>query len=143
MPDIKTVKASLTKDRIASLKKEDPEKYGRLPNEKVEAAVQYDFGSNPQEAATYFGADVVMRLLNFAISHPIQSKIRDMLSEGKTKAQIQAAIYDVANKKHVYKPGLAPSRKSAIEKEADRLKKLTPEERAKEKAKLLEMLEKM
>jgi len=143
MPKIEKVKASLTKDRVASLKKEDAQKYGFLPAEGVEAEVQYDFGATPEEAAKYFGADVVMRLLNFAISHPIQSKIRDMLAEGKKVAEIQAAIYDVANKKHIYKPGLAGPRKSAVEKEADRLKKLTPEQRAKEKAALLQMLDNM
>ena len=143
MPEIKTVKASLTKDRIASLKKEDNEKYGRLPNEGVEASVQYDFGATPAEAASYFGDKVVMRLLNFAISHPIQSKIRDMLAEGKSPAQIQAAIYDVANKKHIYKPGEGAVRKSAVEKEAERLAKLDPEARKREKEALLKILDSM
>jgi len=143
MPKIQKVKASLTKDRIASLKKEDPQKYGFLPADGVEAEVDYDFGATPAEAEKYFGAEVVMRLLNFAISHPIQSKIRDMLSDGKKKAEIQAAIYDTATKKHIYKPGLGGERKSPVEKEAARLKKLTPEQREKEKAALLELLESM
>lgn len=152
MPNIVKVKASLTKDKVASLKAaarkaekpEDRTKYDKLPDAGVgPIEIDYDFGANPTEAAAYFGNDVVMRLLNFAISHPIQSKIRDGLGEGKTATQIQAGIYDVANKKHIYKPGLAALRMSAVEKEAKRLGKLDPAARAKERQALLDMLDKM
>jgi hypothetical protein len=150
MPKLETVKASLTKDKVASLKAaarkaekpEDRTKYDKLPDAGVGPVdITYDFGATPAEAASYFGDKVVMRLLNFAISHPIQTKIRDGLAEGKTVTAIQAKIYDVANKKHIYKPGLSAVRMSAVEKEANRMKKLDPEQRKKERAALLAALD--
>lgn len=144
MPKVETVSASLTKEKVASLKREDAEKYARLPNEgtgKVE--VKYDFGANPAEAAKHFGDEVVMRLLNFAISHPIQSRIRDALiaglADGKPLAtivkEVQASIY--ADGKHVWTPGMSSPRKSPIEKEKDRLNKIEdPAKRAAEIAAL-------
>ena len=131
MPNIEVVSAALTKEKVAKLKEEDKEKYARLPEagtSKLE--VKYDFGANPAEAGRYFKDDVVMRLLNFAISHPIQSRIRDALvtglAEGKPIAAIQKEVQDsiFANGKHIWTPGMASPRTSAIEKEKDRLNKI-------------------
>jgi len=132
MPNVLAVKASVTKQKVASLKaQEDGDKYAKLPNAGIpEVGVQYDFGANPTEAEKYFGAEVVMRLLNFAISHPIQSKIRDGLiagvSEGKSVGEvvkaIQASLF--ANGKNVWIPGTASPRMSAVEKEKVRLNKI-------------------
>jgi len=151
MPNIQKVSASLTKEKVAALKEVDKEKYARLPNEgtgKVE--VEYDFGGSPEEAGKYFKPDVVMRLLNFAISHPIQSRIRDGLvaglADGKPVAtivkEIQASIY--ANGKHVWVPGMATARKSAVEKERDRLNKIEdPVKKAEEMDALRKLLAEM
>ena len=151
MPNIEQVKASVTKQKVAKLKEEDAEKYAKLPDAGIaEVTVDYDFGANPAEAAKYFGDEVVMRLLNFAISHPIQSKIRDGLiagiSEGKSPAvvvkAIQAALF--VDGKNVWIPGAAAVRKSATEKERDRLNKIEdPEKKAKEIAALKALLAEM
>ncbi len=152
MPKLVQVSAGLTKDRVATLKKENPEAYGKLPSDGIDKVeVTYDFGATPAEAGQYFTDDVIMRLLAFAISHPIQSKIRDGLATRVGKgmaipqavAEIQKEVYDVPGKKHVWKPGVSGPRKSAVEKLAATLKKKSPEAQAAEIKALQELLASM
>ena len=151
MPKVVAVEASLTKEKVADLKSDDKENnFTRLPEAGIpKVSINFDFGANPAEAGKYFGDDVIMKLLKFAISHPIQSRIRDGLAarcgKGMPVAQavkeIQAEVFNEATGAHVWKPGLGATRKSAVEKEAKRLKGLDPSKRKAEIEALTAMLE--
>ena len=144
--------ASLTKDKVASLKNKDAEKYAPLPDEGTGIIeIQYELGDTPKEAGDIFGKDVVMSQLEFGIGHAIQAKIRnrsaELLSQGKSipeaKEIIQAEIYNIETGEYVWKPGMAATRKSPLEKEKDRLSKLDPEKKEREIAALKAMLAEM
>ena len=136
-----TIKASLTADAVTKLKGgKDGEKYQALPDEGLEVEFQYDFGDNNAEAVTLFGEPVVRSYIVGHCSFTIQGIARSMLKAGKSVKQIQAHFFDSATGKNVYKPGEYTGRKSAVEKEHDRILKLSPEKRDMEIAELERVL---
>lgn len=133
--------ASLTADAVAKLKaSKDAEKYQSLPDEGKEVKFQYDFGDNTEESVAIFTDNVCRSMIVGHIKFTIQSIARSMLKAGKTEEEIRAHFFNARSGENVYKPGEYTGRKSGVEKEHDRIIKLSPEVKAKEIAKLQEML---
>jgi len=128
------VSAALTTYQIKKLKEDDKEnKFAHLSGDaNVEAEIEYDFGGDIYAAIEKFGEEVIQNLVIGHMKFTIQAKIRDFLSEGKTQAEIQEYFT-------TWKPGVV-TRVPKIEKEKKRLLALDPDARAKEVAKLKEML---
>ena len=136
--------AKLTPHAVKGLKKLDPEKYGFLPNEGVgPVTVQYDFGKDIPEACEFFTEEICQNLIAGHAKFGFQAKIRDMLAQGKSPVEIQAAFYNLETGEHVHKPSQAGPRLTHTEKERNRIMKLDPEAKAREKAALQAMLDDM
>jgi hypothetical protein len=141
------VKSSLTREAVAKLKAnaptDKPDKFNYLPDEGVEVTTQYDFGDDTAAAVAAFTDKVCLSMIQGHIKFSLQQKIRDLLADGKTEEEIQAAIYDVNTGEYKWKPGEARPRKSDLDKERTKIKKMTPEERKAYKAQILAELEAM
>jgi hypothetical protein len=137
------VTATLTPEAVAKLKKEMPEKYNDLPDEGMTANIIYEFGETVSDAVGYFGEEVCKNMIKGHILFSLQSYIRSLLSRGFSPADIQEKIFSVDDGEHVWKPSEGRTRKSELEKYKDKLSKLSPEERARQKEKLMAMLEEM
>ena len=137
---LKDVSASLTKRKVASLKKEDAKKYGSLPEEGLEVVIQYDFPEDTASAAEAFGEKICATLIEGHARFTMQTRMRNKLAAGQDADEIQAAFFDVAKGEYNWIPSEASIRKSSVEKEKDRLGKLDPETREREKQALLDML---
>ena len=85
--------------------------------------VEYEFGSNLQEAIAAFGEDVIYQNAVGSLKVALQGWLRSQLDQEKTAEQITA---DVSS----WKPGQRKQGKSPQEKLRDQLNSLTPEERA-------------
>lgn len=135
------ITAALTPDAVAKLKEgKESEKYQGLPDEGLQCEFQYDFGDNTNESVKIFTDAVCRSMIVGHIKFTIQSIARTKLKAGATAKEIQAFFYDPSTEKNVYKPGEYTGRKSGVEKEHDRIEKLDPDTKAKEIAKLQEML---
>ncbi len=141
------VTAVLTAHRISKLKEDEKlnkdGKYDFLPDQDISATIMYDFGDDPQDAVDRFGKDVVMSFIEGHCLFGLQEKIRSLLQQGLSEEEIQEKIYDVDNEEYIWKPGLAPARKSTIEKLADKLNSLDPDEKERQRKILQAMLDKM
>ena len=139
------VVSSLTEYQVDKLKRADADKYAALPDEGVSATIQYEFGSDISEAVDLFGDEVCLNMIKGHVKFSLQQRVRDMLTSGKTQEEIQDAFYDIQTGQHVWKPseGGGRTKKSAVEKERDRLRKLPDEQRATERARMIAMLEEM
>ncbi|KKN73985.1 hypothetical protein LCGC14_0395510 [marine sediment metagenome] len=125
-----TIKASLTPDAVEKLKEgKDGEKYQSLPDEGLEVEFQYDFGDNNAEAVALFGEGVVRSYIVGHCSFTIQGIARSMLKAGRSAKQIRAHFFDESTGLNVYQPGEYTGRKTAVEKEHDRILKMSPEKR--------------
>lgn len=138
------ITASLTPEAVEKLKAgKDGEKYTGLPDEGKETEFLYDFGDTTEESIAIFGDKVVR---SYVVGHclfTIQGIARSMMKAGKTEKQIQAFFFDEAIGKNVYLPSEYSGRKTAAEKEHDRIQKLSPERQAQEVAALKAMLKKL
>lgn len=87
------------------------------------ASVEFDFGSNLDEAVKMFGPDRVYRLFIAKATVAVQSRITAGLQSGKTPAEIQSDVddYNLEGRKVA---------KSKAEKAADIYDQMTPEQRA-------------
>ncbi len=135
-----TIKASLTPDAVEKLKAgKEGEKYAEL--EARETEFQFDFGDDTEEAVAIFGDNVVRSYIVGHCSFTLQGIARSLMKAGKTDEEIQAHFYDPATEMNVYRPGEYTGRKSAVEKEHDRIEKMSPEAKEKEIDALRAMLE--
>lgn len=107
---VRTVSARLSKEK-------DPD--------QRTVSIDYNFGSNIDEAVEIFGADVVYQKAIDALVIDCQANIRRRIAKGETDEQIETALAS-------WKPTLGSSgpRKSHAEKVSDMLGKLSAEERA-------------
>jgi len=141
MPYVQKVKASLTEPRVAQLKKEDPQKYAKLPQAGAVIELEFDFKENGTEADKAFGVDAMNQARVFALSHPIASMIRDGLASGLAEGMtVEAVKKKVLESLKEWKPYSGPKRMSATEKEKKRLLGLPPEQRAREIEELKKLL---
>ena len=123
---------SLTEAKVKNLKEADIEKYGALPDEGVEATINYDFAANGAEADHAFGEAVCNNNRVFAFSHAIATKGRAALAEGVVGKKLQAIFYNEDKNERVWMPGVSAVRKTRAQKVADSLSKLSPEEKKRE-----------
>lgn len=140
---LQTLSASLTEHQVSVLKQKDPEKYASLSDKGTSVDITYDFGDDLAGAAAIFGEKICMNMIKGHMKFNIQARIRNMLAEGKTAKQIQAAFYNVEENTHVYKPSEAATRMTFVEKQKAKMDKLSPEEREKQKTELKALLESM
>jgi hypothetical protein len=140
------VTATLTAHRIGKLKNSDKNKEGKydsLPDSNQTAEILYNFGDNVQDAVERFGEKVIMSFITGHCLFSLQERMRALMEQGLSDDEIQAKIYNPEEDTYVWKPGLAPARKSPVEKMADRLRKLDPMEREKQIAELEALLNQM
>lgn len=83
--------------------------------------VKYDFGSGLPDAVGKFGEDVVFRLFQQQAKIRLQAIIREQIVAGKSDEEIAQHVAG-------WKPGQAPQRKSRVEKLAEKLAGLDPED---------------
>jgi len=137
---VQKIEANLTAERVAKLKAEDEKTYANLPDKGMSASIEFDYGDTVLDAVENFTEEVVMDWIEGHSKFTIQEKMRNMLAQGKTPEEIQLAFYNPETGEVTWKPQQAPERKSAVDKEKDRLTKLDPEKRDKEIAALRAML---
>ncbi len=151
MPQVEKISASITAEKVTNFK--NPEKtknsknYEKLPANGIPTfTIDYDFGENNAEAVKLFGEAVVRSMLIGHISFTIQGKARAQVAKKVgSGVPIAQAIKEVQAGFHngdgnVWKPGMAPARKSSVEKERDRIKGLPPEQRKAAVEELMSML---
>lgn len=141
------VKASLTSDAVAKLKKQDPTKYAKLPDAGTgDIHIDYPVGETVADLVKNFTEKVVRNQflghLKFTIQGKMRTRLVDLLAEGKSLqqavAQIQSEFF--ANNEYKWKPSDSPARQSAVEKEKKRISNLDPEKKAAEIAAIKKML---
>jgi len=104
-----------------------------VDGEKKSASVQYEFGSNLEEAVELFGGDVIFNNFRQSAVISLQGILRRHLANGKTQGELQT-IADG------WKPGVVSrTGKSKVEKARDAFAAMSPEEKKALLAELREM----
>lgn len=120
---LKEVKFSLTPEKVLDLKEADSAKYDFLPNEGIVGSIQYDFGDTTEDLVDAFGDAPCKKLIEGHCRFSIQGLGRTMLSEGKSPEEIQERFYDLDAEEYKWKPSDSPQRKTALEKESEKILK--------------------
>jgi Skp family chaperone for outer membrane proteins len=81
--------------------------------------VDYDFGENITDLTAKFGDEVVRSHAQRSFVVALQSFMRSQLDQGKSEAEIQAAVNE-------WKPGQRAKGKSAAERVSELLQKMDP-----------------
>lgn len=86
------------------------------------SAVEWDLPEKLSQIVQKYGEDVVTAHVRSSFVISLQSYIRGLIKKGESQANIQKAVNE-------WKPGVRVPGKSAVDKAADALNKLSPEER--------------
>ena len=133
------VTASLTPEAVEKLKASEEGQKGifkHLSDGGTSVECDYDFGDDIEDMVERFGDEVCKNMIRGHIKFGLQGAMRRWLTEGLDADEIQEKVA-------AYLPGLSKPKKSAVEKERDRLSKLDPETREREKEALRALLDSM
>jgi hypothetical protein len=91
-------------------------------SERLSTTFDYNLPDSVEDAVEEFGEDVVLSIINQQVKIKVQAAARIKMQQGKANDEIQKWA-------GTYKPGLAAERKSNLDRIAEAMAKLTPEER--------------